>query len=149
MNRKIISIPPNYFYLAVIIILVSRWFLPQLNLLPAVYNLIGWILLILGIFLTILTWAYFKKYQTPEDFSASKKLIMTGPFRFSRNPMYIGMFLIVLGVTFCLRNVIGLVVIVAFWAVLEFMFVPFEEEKNELTFGQEFLDYKKRVRRWL
>jgi protein-S-isoprenylcysteine O-methyltransferase Ste14 len=149
MKSKIVSIPPNYIYFSLAISAISYYLLPSLNIIPSPFNYSGWILIFIGLLLTYWSWLCFKKHGTPEDFSESKALVIDGPFKFSRNPMYLGMFIITLGAAVCFKNLIGILVSVFVLLVMHFMFIPFEEEKNEKTFGQAFLDYKIKVRKWL
>ena len=144
-----INIPPNYLYASLLLSALSWCFVPFLNIINDSYTYYGWVLIILGIVLTIWAWKRFQAHNTPEDFTESKALVTDGPFRFSRNPMYLGMFLIVLGTAICFKNLIGIAGSLFFILVINFMFIPFEEKKNEHTFGQKFLEYKKRVRKWL
>ena len=63
--------------------------------------------------------------------------------------MYLGMVSILLGIGIALGPVISLVVPILFMIVMEVMFIPFEEKNLEQAFGKEYLDYKKKVRRWI
>jgi len=149
MKRKIISIPPKYFYLSIIIIIAARFLLPQFNVIIFPYNVLGVILFLVGFYFIFWTWKIFKKYNTPENFDKSTKLVTEGLFRFSRNPMYLGGFLILFGLFIFVGNLVSLLGPVLYFLFIHFMFIPFEEEKNEKTFGQEFIDYKKRTRKWI
>lgn len=77
------------------------------------------------------------------------ELETSGPYGFTRNPMYLGMTSILLGESFLLGSLAAFAGPLAFWAVINFMFIPFEEGRLEDTFGQEYLEYKRRVRRWV
>jgi len=149
MKLNKINIPPNYLFASLLLSAVSWYFVPCLNIVNDSYNYYGWVLIILGMPLTGWVWKYFQEHDTPVDFAESRILVTNGPFRFSRNPMYVGMFLIALGTAICFKNLIGIVGSLLFILVINFMSIPFEEKKNERTFGQEFLEYKKKVRRWL
>jgi len=149
MSIKKISIPPNYFYISLLISALSWWFFPRLNIIFPPYNLFGWIIIILGIFFTFWSYQRFRKYNTPEDFTQSRVLVKDGHYKYTRNPMYLGMFLITMGVAICFRNLIGLAGAFGFFLVMNFMFIPFEEEKNKTTFGVDYKEYKKRVRKWI
>ena len=71
------------------------------------------------------------------------------PYRFTRNPMYLGMTLVLLGGSLGLGSLTAFVGPAAFWTVINSIFIPFEEKKLEGTFGPQYLDYKRSVRRWL
>jgi len=149
MKRKIISIPPNYFYLAIILTVVFHFILPKFNYIQSPYNYLGVILIILGLWLTIWPWQIFKKHNTSERFVQSKALVTEGPYEFSRNPMYLGMTLVLLGLVIVIQNILSFIFPVLFFLVIHFMFVPYEEEKNEQDFGQKYLGYKNKVRKWI
>jgi len=148
-EKKLYLFRQIIFYASLIISFLSWRFLPKLNVIIYPYNLAGWFFVFIGLILTLWSWTSFKRGGTTETFSESKVLITEGLFRFSRNPMYLGMFLVVFGAAVCFRNIIGLASVLAYLLILQFMFIPYEEEKNEATFGNKYLEYKKRVRRWL
>ena len=82
-----------------------------------------------------------------KPFEESRQLIETGPFRFSRNPMYLGLLLILAG-TFILLGSLGpMVVLVFVWLIMS-QFVALEERALEARFGDACRRYKSRVRRW-
>jgi protein-S-isoprenylcysteine O-methyltransferase Ste14 len=92
----------------------------------------------------------FRRAGTTENpFKPSTALVFDGPYRFTRNPMYLGMAALYVGLAF----ILGLM-----WA---FLFLPFvlvavdrlviarEERYLERKFGEEYVEYKRRVRRWI
>ena len=149
MKRKIFLKPPHYFFFCLILSLVLYSMIPQLNLIIFPWNLIGLILIIKGSVFVYLAWALFKKYKTPEDFQKSTRLVKEGLFKYSRNPMYSGGVVFLFGISILLGNIASLISPVLFFLIINYMFVPYEEEKGERDFDQEYLDYKKKVRRWL
>lgn len=78
-----------------------------------------------------------------------KALVTDGPFRFSRNPIYLGDLLVMGGFLLALQLPVGLVLLPVFAQVLTRFFILPEERAIEAEFGQGFRDYKARVRRWL
>jgi protein-S-isoprenylcysteine O-methyltransferase Ste14 len=82
--------------------------------------------------------------------SPSNKMLVTGgPFRFSRNPMYSGLVTATLGVALYFGTLPFFAVPVLLFLLVNFVFVPFEEEKMQRQFGNRFAEYRARVRRWL
>ena len=73
----------------------------------------------------------------------------TGPLAFSRNPMYLGLTLFFFGIAVAVGTLPMLIAPVGFWATMNFVFVPHEEMVLEQLLGAEYLDYKRRGRRWL
>jgi protein-S-isoprenylcysteine O-methyltransferase Ste14 len=76
-------------------------------------------------------------------------VVTTGPFAFTRNPMYLGMVLCLLGWAVLLGSLVPFVVVPAFFALLHCRFVLREEPFMAERFGQEYESYRERARRWL
>ena len=87
--------------------------------------------------------------QSENPWKPTPKLLDRGPFRITRNPMYLQMILICLGVAIILGNV-WILVMTPFgaWVLQRFVILP-EEAYLERKFGAQYLAYKRRVRRWL
>ena len=79
----------------------------------------------------------------------ARTLIERGPYRISRNPMYVGLVLIYLGVTFLLGTAWPLLFLAFPVWVTHAKTIPYEEQMLERAFGDEYRGYKERVRRWL
>jgi protein-S-isoprenylcysteine O-methyltransferase Ste14 len=79
----------------------------------------------------------------------NKALVVGGPYGFSRNPMYVGVILMTVGVAFLVGAIPMFLVPPALFLLLALLFLPFEEEKMQRQFGREYDDYRMRVRRWL
>jgi protein-S-isoprenylcysteine O-methyltransferase Ste14 len=100
----------------------------------------------------LILWAalLFKRAGTNiRPFLPSTALVLSGPYRFTRNPMYLGMAGTLLGAGVFMGSITPFVVIPAFMALITERFIVREEEKLEAAFGREYLDYKARVWRWL
>jgi len=107
---------------------------------------------IIGIFVDLVSVGLFTKFKTTvSPFSPQKteKLVTSGLYQFSRNPMYVGMVIILIGIGIWLGNLAAFVLIPGFtWFVTTFQIIP-EEEILAEKFGQDYLEYKSRVRRWI
>ncbi len=79
---------------------------------------------------------------------ANRKLVTAGPYRFTRNPMYLGLVLIALGIAFWLGAWPMFLAPVAIFVTANWIHIPFEEAKMRRQFTTEFDDYVRRVRRW-
>ena len=113
-------------------------------------TLIGLVLVLPGTVITLWGDNLFKKHRTAiKVFDRSTTLVDYGPFAASRNPIYLGMELILLGVSVILGSAISLVGPIVFFAVVDRWYIPHEERAMEDTFGQEYTIYRSRVRRWL
>ena len=82
-------------------------------------------------------------------FEESTFLIKESVFSKSRNPVYIGMFLLLQGTGICMRNVLSVITPILFIILSHYLFVLKEEKWMYQTFGQKYLDYKTSVRRWI
>ena len=87
--------------------------------------------------------------QSENPWKPTTQIIERGPYRLTRNPMYLQMVIACVGVAVILGNVwILLLAFVCAWALQVLAILP-EEEYLERKFGEQYLAYKKRVRRWL
>ena len=84
----------------------------------------------------------------PDD-PVNKALVEVGPYRWSRNPMYLSLVLIAIGMALFIGTLPFFVVPLAQFALVNFLFVPFEEEKMLRQFGETYAHYMRRVRRWI
>jgi protein-S-isoprenylcysteine O-methyltransferase Ste14 len=76
-------------------------------------------------------------------------IVRTGPYRFSRNPMYLAFSLLQLGIAIWVNSLWLIATLVAAVALMHYIVIPREEQYLERRFGAEYLDYKASVRRWL
>lgn len=79
----------------------------------------------------------------------NNKLVTAGPFRFSRNPMYLGLVVFSLGVAVATGAPLMFAAPFLVFATANWVHIPFEEAKMRRQFGQAFDDYARGVRRWL
>ena len=108
--------------------------------------------LIIGFGFVMAFWSrslFLKKATTLQPSEEPTSLVTSGPFRFSRNPMYLGMASILLGVAVLLGTLVTLVFPIIFIMLIEFFIIPGEERKLEKIFGEPYREYKKSVRRWI
>lgn len=146
IHLKKLLIPPVFLVTSVILIVLCHFFWEQYNLIPHPFNIIGTVLQLAGLVLIGKTGDLFKKYNTTLFYNKSTHLIEEGLFKWSRNPMYVGIFLLVLGFTIIFRNVVSLVVPILFFLVIRYYSIPIEEKMMEETFGEKYLAYKARTR---
>ncbi len=142
-------LPPVYLLFSLITIFLLHFLIPAGEIAAYPWNLLGLLPLLLGIALNLIADAAFKREQTTvKPFEQSSALVVTGVFRISRHPMYLGMVLILLGVAILLGSVTPLFIVAIFGVLLELVFVRAEERMLEEQFGATWLAYKKRVRKW-
>lgn len=79
----------------------------------------------------------------------SAKLVTWGPYRFTRNPMYVGLTLAYLGEAALLKQIWPLVLLPLTLAYVNWTVIPLEEARLQEVFGNEYAQYRARVRRWI
>ena len=82
-------------------------------------------------------------------FRPTSAIVTEGPFRFTRNPMYIGMTVLYVGLAIGFDLIWALILLPAVLLVIRFYVIAREERYLEAKFGEEYLAYKRGVRRWL
>ncbi len=87
--------------------------------------------------------------RTPSPTGTPRHLIVSGTYRYVRNPMLLGMLMIICGEGLFLRSPGILSYLAAFFAFVNFVQVPGEECRLEERFGEPYLRYKSKIRRWL
>ena len=144
-------IPPPIVTLA--FILLSFWLTSYLPKLVFNYQgLLSVLMILIGLTIMVIAVKTFKKNETtlnPLSPREASYLVTNGIFGYTRNPMYLGMIIILLGVTVYNGVYIGIIILPCFVLYLtEFQIKP-EEEAMEEIFSADYTDYLKRVRRWL
>lgn len=142
--------PPLPCLLGFVLGLVCDWVWPW-PIGPYEYVLPAGVLLavVVVVLVVFLLRAFSRHGTSPDPKEESTAIVDTGPFRFSRNPSYVGAGLLqaVLGLLF--NNVWVLLTIVPAMIVIHYVVVLREEAYMEEKFGDAYLDYKSRVRRWI
>lgn len=112
---------------------------------------LGTTLLVFGFVLPLWAFVLFRREDTEikPTSDTNKKLLVHGPYAITRNPMYLGLTIISLGLAFCIGSLPMFAVPVFTFAVANWVHIPFEEEKMRRQFGAAFDDYTHRVRRWI
>jgi len=106
----------------------------------------------LGIFIIAIAMYAFRKARTtvdPTNPKRASKLVIAGIYKVTRNPMYLGMLLMLLGFAVRLGNLYTLPVVALYiWYITSYQIKP-EEEALKKLFGQEYINYCIKVRRWI
>ncbi|MFC2135528.1 methyltransferase family protein [Bacteroidota bacterium] len=143
-------LPPTYFNLSILLIFASHFLIRFIILVSFPYNIIGVLPFLAGIYLNLAADKDFKIADTTvKPFEKSKVLLKTGVFSITRNPMYLGMFLILIGVSILLGSLIPFIVSIVYAVLMDKIFIGAEESMLEDTFADEWIEYKKKVRRWI
>jgi protein-S-isoprenylcysteine O-methyltransferase Ste14 len=124
--------------------------LPSASLPDALRFAGGGALLVAGGALIGAFFAAFRRARTPVDVRQPTRAIATdGPYRLTRNPAYVGMALVYVGISLTAGAVWPFAVLPVVLATIDRGVIAREERYLERTFGEQYLAYKRRVRRWL
>jgi len=127
-----------------------HFLLPVAKVIAIPWNFLGAIPLILGLVMNLIADRAFKKHETTvKPFEETTTLITSGVFQNSRNPMYFGFVLILIGIAVLMGSLTPYAVIVVFAILMDIVFIRVEERMLEEKFGEDWLGYKKKVRRWI
>jgi len=142
-------LPPVYFLAAILVMAVLHFMLPIVRLFPSAL-ISGAILVLLGMAVILWSaWLFNKTGTAIKPFEESTQMIVSGPYRWSRNPIYLGLVFILSGIGLALGTLSPFLVIPAFVWTIQKRFITHEEAMLEKSFGAAYAEYKKRIRRWL
>ena len=142
--------PPHFLLISVIVMLAIWYLFSSSNPKNIFLMSTGWVLIVSGLTCNVIAANQFIKAKTSIiPLTESSFLVKKGIFRFSRNPMYTGMTIFLIGLGVILNNFYNIVVIIGFFLLIRNKFVMKEEELLKETFGEEYLSYIKEVRRWI
>ncbi len=143
--------PPPLIYFGLIVggfLFDSLWRLP-LHLFP-LQRVVGIVIVVVGFGLSLASILQFVRHGThPDPSKPSTTLITTGPYRYSRNPIYLAYSLMHFGIALWATKAWLLITLPFAVALIRFGVVIREEEYLERRFGESYLQYKNSVRRWL
>lgn len=143
--------PPIIALIYLLVFLMLNYVFPGIKIIYAPYSYLGGIILIGG-GIAFMVWAskMFRKNNTTHDpYGLPTSLVINGPFRISRNPMYLGLSLVLLGIAFFIGRILLFFVPLSFLLTMNMIFIPWEERNLRKIFGKEYLNYINKVRRWL
>ena len=142
--------PPLLLLMAIIAMVGLNSIFPLARLVSGPWRLLGLIPALFGLGLNLWGSRLFERRQTTiKPTGKSSQLVVEGAFLFSRNPMYLGMTCILIGVAVGLGTLSPWFVVVLFALSIQEHFIKMEERKMEQEFGAEYAAYKQKVRRWL
>lgn len=118
---------------------------------PGPLNLLALIVVVVGIACTIwlITRHYSSSPQTFMEWQPGQKLITPGLYGYSRNPMYLFELMFWFGWALFYGSISVLIGFLLWFAIFNFVIVPFEERDLEFRFGEAYREYKRNVPRWL
>jgi protein-S-isoprenylcysteine O-methyltransferase Ste14 len=150
-TANVIIRPPIAWAVAVLAGLALNWLMP-LPFVPAVVPA-GWLgAMAFALALALLAWAIVTITRAGSNVPTNlptTTIVESGPYRFTRNPIYLGMFLGLIGLAIAFDNLWLLMMLVPFALVIRYGVVAREEAYLERKFGDVYRGYRSRVRRWL
>src|ERR1700751_2698861 len=151
MKSSPILLPPP---ILMLVLLVLPALLPAIVPLAFVFvpfhGLIAVLLIFAGLGFSAAGFFTFKSRGAPvRPGSDPTQLVLSGPYRITRNPMYLGLLFISIGCFFAAESLWFIIPPILFFWVINFRLIPFEEQLMKEHFGAEYETYRQRVRRWL
>jgi protein-S-isoprenylcysteine O-methyltransferase Ste14 len=142
--------PPILLLIHLLAAFILNWLLPFPIAAPKPVLWAGYVLVFIGLSLVFSAIYQFGKAKTTVDPHGSvSNIVRSGPYRFSRNPIYLGFTCILIGLPLALGNVWGVILSPVLVLSLNRLVIRHEEAYLEGKFGDVYTNYKSRVRRWL
>jgi protein-S-isoprenylcysteine O-methyltransferase Ste14 len=149
MVKRVIY-PPMWLLIGIIVTFVLNEYFPGPRFTSLEGQLAGGVLIVIGLALLVIAGGLFQRAGTNLiPFREVTALVTTGVYRYSRNPMYLGMASVLLGLAITVGATTALLVTPVFMAIIEFRYIRPEEDMLRGVFPEEFPAYCQRVRRWL
>ncbi|HSA38683.1 MAG TPA: isoprenylcysteine carboxylmethyltransferase family protein [Methanoregula sp.] len=140
----------DYFLILFVLSVLLNFLFPVPAFLSPPFTYTGFLIIGFGFVLALWSRSLFLRNATTlQIYEEPTSLVTSGPFRMSRNPIYLGMASILLGSAVVQGTLVALVFPVLFVMVIGFFIIPGEERKLENLFGEPYRQYKKSVRRWI
>jgi len=150
MQVKRVIYPPVWLLFGLIAIFILKEYYPWLRYTSLAAQLVGGAVLVAGLLLLVSANGLFVRAGTDViPFRTVSSLVTTGVYRFTRNPMYLGMVAVLLGCAITVGAVTALLVPPLFAVIVEFRFIRPEEDMLRGLFPEDYPAYCRRVRRWL
>ena len=141
--------PPSLLFLLLVAMTVAHAVIPLAPLFSSPWNLVGCGLVAVGIALNIIADQIFKGYGSVSACRGPDVLVTGGPYAISRNPMYLGFALILVGVGVILGSLSTLVLAASFVPLTNRLYIRNEEAELSRLEGDTWQAYAAKVRRWL
>ncbi len=147
---KKVALPPMFFVGALAMMYLLHNSIPGFYFFRSRLSLIlGGMMVCFGIAMVLWAVKTLKKAGTTHiPFEESTTLVQTGPFSYTRNPVYLGMVIILFGVFCFMGSSTPLMMVFIFGGIIEDKFIMAEEKMLEEKFGEQYLTYKKKASRW-
>ncbi|TGG91752.1 isoprenylcysteine carboxylmethyltransferase family protein [Natronospirillum operosum] len=145
-----ILLPPVVFLLTIVVMILLNQYIPVVRFWETHICWIGVPMIVLGLIIAQWHVRLFKKLGTNVNTFKDPDILTTdGLFRYSRNPVYLGFLIALAGVGIVLGSATPFLAWAGFGLLTNYWYIPFEERAMLRKFGADYVDYKRRVRRWL
>jgi protein-S-isoprenylcysteine O-methyltransferase Ste14 len=149
-NPGVVVLPPLLYGGALIVVFALHWFIPMPIISHASSIWVGLAIIVLAV--TIAMWARKTMHAAGTNVNPLRPttaLVTTGPFRFSRNPLYLALTLLYIGLILSFNTWWGIVVLVPVLGILHYGVVLREERYLDQKFDETYRRYRSTVRRYL
>ncbi len=151
-KQEILNIPvkpPLIYLLSIVTGLVIQIIFP-VKILPSLAIVLGLVLIAVGLALNVWSDRLFGEANTAVNPDITPTTLVTsGVYQYTRNPMYLGLTLLQIGIGLALNNIWLLLILVPTLFIMTTQVIQREETFLKAEFGQAYLEYKAKVRRWL
>ena len=142
--------PDAYLVILIALSLALHFYFPLAEVIHFPATMVGVIVSVTGLVVSTVANVLLIKHQTStKPFEKPSALIEIGIFRYNRNPVYMGMLLVLMGIDVYLGSLTALAVPLVFFLIFNTAIIPSEERKLQEVFGERYTAYKKSVRRWI
>ncbi|KEJ89714.1 methyltransferase family protein [Sulfitobacter donghicola] len=144
------DLPPIWWMGSIAVIYLGKWVLPGLHFDGAILTGLSWLTLIGA--LIVIAWSaiwFFRKKTPIEPHHTPKTLIVEGPYRLSRNPIYLALVILTVSSALGHGSILGLIAAAALWKLLDQRFAAPEEALLRETFADEAEAYLAKTKRWI
>lgn len=144
-------LPPHIFLAAIVLIVAANLLFDSPRPIPVPFDwILGGLLFVLGLAITLTSARLFQRVKTNIiPYNDPNELVTSGWFRRTRNPMYLGMVVVLAGISIGFGELIGYAVPVIFLVLMDRTFIPMEEKAMQRVFGARYDAYRGEVRRWI
>ena len=148
--RKLRSLPPAWWLACVLFMVALHRLVPGPSIIPGPLRYAGWAAIGLGAALIAWAgWSFKKAGTTVKPDGTPTSLVTGGPYRRTRNPMYLGLTFLLAGLALWMGSLTPWLGVAGFVVSIQLAIIPGEEKRAEGIFQEAYRAYKTRVRRWL
>jgi len=148
-SPHVIAIPPVLFTGGFVAALLLQWFVPFLPFTRVSWKVTGFILAIISGILALSAFIVMRRKTNIDVRKPTLAIVSEGPYRFTRNPLYLSLVLLSLGIGFFFDFPWMVLVLLVIVPIMHFGVIRREERYLEGKFGDLYLIYKAKVRRWI